>query len=487
MDFLDPAKKRQHERRLFIGYFLIAIAVLTLSYLLILVSNGYDYDRRTGKVVQNGLVYVSSHPIKADVVVNGESHGNTNLKLIIPEGNYNIVLNSTGYRLWSTTINLVGGSVEQINYPFMVPVNLSTTDLKTYAKAPGFATTSPDRHWLLVQRPDAFTTFDSFDINKPAQAPTTVTLPANLLKKASGSQSLQVVDWADDNRHVLIKHLFKGGFEFVVFDHQNPNLSFNVNNLLNVAPNSVVLRDNKFNQLYAYIAKTKSLLALNASTKQVSTLLNHVLDYKTDGPQTILYISDNSKLANQYAVYIWDGQKSYLLNNYPASTTYKLDLANYSGQSYVAVSPISTNRLYVFKNPLPIMKSGRVPNPFIALKAINPQFVSFSDNNRFITAQSGANFSNYDFEKNLWHYFTLKDKVALTDKAEWMDGYRMLLNIKNKINMFDFNGDNQQSLMAASTGFNLQFNSNYQQAFVVAPSTKSNGKFALTQTNLLIK
>lgn len=486
MDFLDPAKKRQHNRRLFIGYFLISIAVLTLSYLLILQSYGYDYDRHTGQVIQNGLVYVSSHPVKAEVIVNGKSQGTTNTKLTIPTGNYNFVLKSAGYRDWTTTINLDGGSVEQLSYPLLVPEKLITTDTQTYIKAPALLTASPDRHWLLVQRPDSLTTFDSFDINKPAQAPKTISLAANLLKTASGAQALQVVEWSTDNRHVLIKHVYQGGYEFIVVDRQNPALSYNVNTLLDVAPTSVVLRDKKFDQLYAYIAKTKSLISLNATTKQATTTLRHVIDYKVYGSKTILYTSDDTKAVNQYAVNIWDGQKSYLLHNYPAKTAYKLDMASYSGQPYVAVSPVSTNRLYVFKDPLPIMKSGRIPNPFIALKINNPQFVSFSTNSRFIVAQSGPNFSNYDLEKNLWHYFSLKDKLTLTDKAEWMDGHRLLINVKGKLKMLDFNGDNQQVLVTANDGFNGEFNSDYSLLFTLAPSVSATGKQALTQTNMVV-
>ncbi len=38
MDFLDPAKKRAHTIRLFIGYILIAIVVATVSLILLLES-----------------------------------------------------------------------------------------------------------------------------------------------------------------------------------------------------------------------------------------------------------------------------------------------------------------------------------------------------------------------------------------------------------------------------------------------------------------
>jgi hypothetical protein len=486
MDFLDPAKKRQHKIRLLVGYFLVAIAILTLAYLLILQSYGYDYDRHTGQIIQNGLVYTSSHPTSADVYVNGQLKGSTNLKLNIPAGNYDIVLKSRGYRDWQTTINLDGGSIVQLNYPLLVPNKLTSTEVRLYDQNPAFASPSLDRHWLLVPQVGSLTGFDIYDITKPSLPPAVISLPTELLKPAIGAQSIKVVEWSSDNRHILLQHDYDGGPEFIVMDRQNPSLSYNVNSAANVEPTSVVLRDKKFDQFYAYIAKTHSLLTFNAANKQVSTVLKNVIDYKDNGPNTVLYTSDVSKVAGQYSVNIWDGQKSYLLHNYIANTVYKLDMASYSGHTYVAVMPAATNRLYVYKDPLTIMKAGRVPNPFIALKITDPQFVSFSATARFVVAQSGPSFAAYDFEENLWHYFTLKDKVPVTDKAEWIDGHRLILNINGKLNLFDFNGDNQRVLVPAQATFNGYFNSDYSSVFTIADSSQAAGKSALTRTSMVV-
>lgn len=486
MDFLDPAKRRQHKIRLTIGYCLVAIALGFITYLLWLLSFGYGFDPKTGQVIQNGLVYVSSQPSSAEVYANNKFRGKSNLKLTIPGGNYDFVLKSKGYRDWSTSINLPGGGVVRLTYPLLIPEKLVTSDVQIYDKPPALASLSPDRRWLVVLRPDSSGDFDVYDLRQKNPQAVRISLPAAEHNRAPGSHKYKAIEWASNNRHLLLEHTYKGGKEFVVLDRQDPRLSYNVNDLLDASPDSVVFHDKRFDRLYAYNAKNKTLLEVNARNNQVATLLNEVLSYKAYGSNTVLYTSAKSKTKGNYSVNIWDGRASRLLHEYTADTAYKLDIAGFGDDLYVAVSPVSTNRLYVFKNPLSIMRSNRIPNPFIAIRINNPQFVSFSTSGQFIMAQSGSSFASYDFDIDAWYYFTLKDKLPLTAKAEWMDGNRMTLNINNKLAVFDFNGDNQQYLSVSSAGMNAYFDGNYDNLYTLGPSIKQPTKAALTRTLMVV-
>lgn len=484
MDFLDPKKRRNHRIRLTVGYFLVAIVVLEISYLVFLMSTGLGIDRQTGRVIQNGLVYVSSHPVSADVYINGRLEGNTSLKLTIPEGNYNFTIKSPGYRNWSSVINLAGGSVEQLTYPLLIPQKLTQKDIKVYNKAPSLSSASPDRHWLVVLKPGSLTDFDVFDLTKPALPPIALKIPT-LLNTSSSGHLLKVVEWADDNKHLLVEHSFKAGKEFIVLDRTTSANAYNLNALLNVSPDKVTLRNKKYDQMYLYFAKTKSLLTANTANQQINTILNNVIDFVPNGGNIIIYSSNQSKVVGQYSVNMWDGQKSYLLHNYPA-TSYLLDMAEYNNQIYVAVAPVSSGRVYIFKNPLVTMKTGKVPTPFIALKMVNPRVLEFSANYRFISAQSGSAFAVYDFDTDLWHYFSLKDKVALTSKAKWMDNNRFIINIDGIVNIFDFNGANRQKLVPSNAGSNSYFDRNYSHIYTLSPSALTPTRQALTGTSLIL-
>jgi hypothetical protein len=110
----------------------------------------------------------------------------------------------------------------------------------------------------------------------------------------------------------------------------------------------------------------------------------------------------------------------------------------------------------------------------------------FSANARFIGAQSGSAFAVYDFDTDLWHYFILKEKVAITDISQWMDGHRFILNVGGIIYVFDFNGSNQQPLIAGNTGSNGFFDRNYSHLFTLAPSVSTPAAQALTSTSLVV-
>src|SRR3990167_224998 len=137
MDFLDPKKRKHHTIRLFIGYGLVAIAIALVSLILIQQTyHGYDIDKRTGKIIQNGLVFINSKPVSADVYANGEKKGNTNLRLVIPSDNYKIELKRQGYNTWSRSLYLEGGSVVQLTYPLLFPTKIIRTDTTVYKSNP---------------------------------------------------------------------------------------------------------------------------------------------------------------------------------------------------------------------------------------------------------------------------------------------------------------------------------------------------------------
>jgi len=312
MDFLDPKKKREHAIRLMIGYVLIGIAIAMGSFVLLLQAYGYDLNK--GQVIQNGLVFVASHPVSANLYLNGAAKGTTSTKLTIPAGQYTIALKRTGYRTWQRTFTLEGGTVKQLVYPVLFPTKLVTSDSLLYSSTPVFATQSPDRHWLLVEQPGSVTNFDNFDLNNPTTAPTTLSLPSNLLSPSTGPESLSLVEWSTDNRHVLVEHTYSGGTEFIMIDRQDPASSYNVNKQFNVNPTSVALHNKLYNQLYVYDATTKTVQEADQKTSQLTPLLSNVINFKPYGSDTILYATDDSQTPGKNAIKIWDGKQSYLIH-----------------------------------------------------------------------------------------------------------------------------------------------------------------------------
>src|ERR1043166_9116325 len=136
MDFLDPEKQKQHSRRLAIGYLLIAIMLVLATTILLYNARGYWLDKE-GHVIQNGFVFVASHPSGATIYVDGKKYKNgTDTRLNLPSGQYTIRLQRDGYRMWQQIVTVGGGGVERFDYPFLFPTNLKTTVVKRYTALP---------------------------------------------------------------------------------------------------------------------------------------------------------------------------------------------------------------------------------------------------------------------------------------------------------------------------------------------------------------
>src|SRR3989344_2843390 len=489
MDFLDPKKKRQHTVRLMVGYILIGIAVGLTSLILLFQTYGYDLNRKTGQVIQNGLVFVASRPVAAKLYLNGVLKDTTSTKLTIAAGQYTIELKQDSYRTWQRTFTLQGGTVKRFVYPVLFPTKLDTKDLQLYSSAPTFANESPDRRWLLVQQPGTSSRFDNFDLNNPTTLPTVITLPDGLLSASTSPDSLKLVEWSTDNRHVLVQHTYGGGIEFIMIDREQPASSYNVNRDFKINPTLVALRNKRFDQLYLYNSAAKTIQSADTRTKQLTQLLTNVINFKAYGANTIIYATDDSQTPGNNTIRLWDGKKSYLQHLYPVSANYILDMATYGDHNYVVVAQVGGNGVYIFKDPLNQAKQVSSPAPaaFTKLRLDQTAFVSFSANAQFIMAQNGPNFSVYDIENNARYAYKLKDVLPGSDQATWMDGNRILVVQNAKTLVLDYDGTNQQTLAPTAAGSLPFFDRNYTNLYTIAPSVQVPDRAALTRTLLTVK
>ena len=451
MDFLDPKKKQAHARRLYLGYFLMGIALLLAASILLILSNGYDVDRKTGQVIQNGLIFTNSAPESTTIYLNGKANGQTDKRLTVPEGTYNVELQRTGYTTWKKTVQLDGGNIERLVYPRLFPSKLTTAVSKTYDAIPSFSAQSPDRRWLLVTQPGQFNSFDIYDTGKPTQAATVTTIPEGVLTKpaAGAAETLTMVEWSTDNRHVLVKHTFGDAFEYAVIDRSSTeNNSYNVTKVTGLSPTLVALHDKKYDRLFIYDATAKTLQTVNVEDKTVAPLLGGVLAFKPYGSKTVLYASEDDVHPGKTLLRILDDGKNYTMRTFDTPSSLLLDLAEFDGSMYVTAASTTEGRLYIYKDPLARLKSDSKTalTPFVLIRFKDPTKISFSANTRFVAMQSGTRFAVYDFEEARRYNFTLPGELPADQFASWMDGHRLVLNQANTVQVFEFDGANQTKL-----------------------------------------
>ena len=429
MDFLDPKAKKNRNIRLMIGYILVAIVILTSSTILVFQAYGFDVDRKTGEVIQNGLVYLDSAPDGAQMYLNGTLNRNqTNARLTLPEGRYDVKLAKEGYRDWQRTFTLQGGSIQRITYPLLILNDLTSSEITTYSEArPLISTQSPDRRWLLISNGTGVSEFTEYDLNNldeqqviPRQR--LFQVPPAVFTAAEGQRSYEVVEWSNDNRHFLVKHTFSSGFEYVIINRDAPETSFNINQLLGVNPTEISLLDKKFDQWYLYTQEGGILQRANTK-KEITTVLQSVVAYKTHDTETILYAQAATE--TQYNVYLREKDQTFLLKTIAAGPV-KLNIARFDGSWYGVIGSDGDKRTYVYRNPFEYMvrESGQRPAPVTVMQSKDAPIsaVLFSTNTRFIMSQSDRNIGVYDAEKNETFTYSLPDPLDQGTEVSWMAG-----------------------------------------------------------------
>ncbi len=490
MEFLDPKKRRAHRKKLFLGYGLIAIALAMMTVIVVFATYGFDIDRKTGQVIQNGMIIVDAHPEAARISINGKDQGSTSKRLPLPAGQYHVELARDGYRTWTQNVDLAGSSIEQLVYPFLFPSNLATNAIRNYNAAPRLVSQSPDRQWLVVESPGSKAgTFQVIDLNDETNPSTEVVLPSTLLSSGK-KHTFTAVEWSTDNTNILLKHTYDTQAEFIVLNRDKPANSQNITKLFpQRAFTSVSLYDKRPDQFYLYNSADKSLHLANAKSKSISLALESVLQYKTYQRDMVLYVTAATDTTKADIRLRYKGVDR-VIKTVAVSPRYLLDVADFSGKMYVAVGSTNEEKAYLFLNPLDVLGAGsdEVPQAFRALKLASLESIAFSTNARFLEVQAGSKFAVFDAETNRQYRYDTQ-LPASGRAATWMDGHRLaFIGTDKQVYVFDFDGTNKQRLNAGVAKTDVYFDRDYTALYVIAPGGSGDNKVkaSLTRTELKV-
>jgi len=118
----QPSTK--HYIRVVATYILTTVAVVGGTYFVIQLARGYQLNLTQQQLELTGLIRFESNP-DAAVLIDGQNSGEqTPARLSLVEGSRLIALEQTGYQQWSRIIDVEGGSVDSITYPFLIPFDV---------------------------------------------------------------------------------------------------------------------------------------------------------------------------------------------------------------------------------------------------------------------------------------------------------------------------------------------------------------------------
>jgi hypothetical protein len=468
MDFLDPKKQKAHGRRLAIGYVLIGLLLLLATTILLYQAYGYGIDRH-GRVIQNGLVFISSVPEGAEIYVDGTRKDTTNTRVTLPAGQYTFEIKREGYQTWQRAITVGGGTLQRFDYPFLFPSSLVTTTTKQYAAQPTLLSQSIDRRWLFAQNggPD---TFDLFDLKSDELIPQLFTVPSEILSAGTKTTGWQEVAWAKDNRHVVFRRLFdRAGqqtSEYILVDRADAAQSVNLSVLLGFTPTILQLRDGAHDQYYAFDQPNGALFTASLRQPTPQPYLSNVLAFQSEGDDTVLFATSQDAPPGRTLIRIRQGDDSYTIRQVASDAApYLLELARFEDAWFVAAGASGEDKIYVYRNPVDRLKENDgVVVPRQILKVTAPNYISFAPDFRYVMVENNDSFATYDAKTDRVYAYKLNIPVdAGRGHASWMDGYRLAVVSAGQIVVFDYDGNNQQGLASANPAFLPYFDPVYRK------------------------
>lgn len=488
MDFLDPKKKRAHTIQLYIGYALVAIAIGFGATILLYVALGYGVDRR-GNVIQNGLVFLDSRPDSAEVNITNQDdtftdQTLTSRRMVLPADTYTFEYLKEDYRPWERTVDLRGGQIVRLTYPFLFPEDLETEDILEYNHEPDFVSINPSSSRIIFQQP-TFNQFEVLNVNNLSDEPEEITFPTALFNTGY-EQSLELIEWAENNRHILVSNSYSDQTDYLVLDTSNPQNSININELFALDPEEVKLFDGSSNQLYMLLDNNR-LVSADIEDRTVTQLVEDVVAFNSYGRNEIVYIRDNNN-DDEVDLRIWDDGDIYTIRSLPIDNNYHLDIDRFNGNWYIAAGHEEGNNVYIYRNPVSVLEREDDENKQISTRTLhieNPQNIAFSDNAQFLVAQSGQNFAVYDAEADNQYRYETEDEFDETDSVTWMDGYRLHGSVDGRVMVFDFDGSNKQMLSSTIADKPIMFDSDYDNLLTLR-FNQNQESFILTQTALTV-
>lgn len=457
MEFLTTKQKKKKAQRLYFGYMLLSVLIMLATYVLISTALGFEIFSSKGEVVQNGLLFVDSRPDGADIYINGRKESDrTNSKFALPEAEYSIQLKKQGFRDWDGTVSLMGGTVEFLTYPRLMPVVPALITSRSLPSVPSMLQ-SRDKRWLANYYRESPSTIEIADLDKPKDPITTLAIPTSVTGLRA-VESVRFIEWAGDNEHFLvaIKLADTPALQYVVMHREKIDDVINVSSTFTLGSNdSVGLWDAKKDKVYIKQANGTIVLG-NLKDKSLSAqplFGDATTEFFAIGDERALY---TTKLGADMVVKYYNDKKTYTIVTLKDPTKPVIAKSfGFNRNDYILLAGEGLEKTLIYRNfekAITDSVTGRIA-PFYTMPA-QSSVADISRSNRFVMGSDGNSAQVYDIEqKELLRY-----ELPATRPAQigWLDDARLYtIGTDARLSVFDFTGKNVYEL--ASQAFAVPY------------------------------
>ncbi len=474
-----------------VGYALLSVVIALATVLLVYVSRGFYVDSE-GTVIQNGLMYIDTEPVSADVYLNGEKQsGKTDARLVVPEGNYSIELKRAGYWPWQRSVRLDGGSLRRLTYVRLVPESLSQKQYLNLPAAPDVVSQSDDGRWLLLMYNKTPGEAHVVDLRSGTPRLVDVPFPAEIATQLQdgvwGS-----VQWADDNKTFLAAYSSGSTTTHVLADRTDPEQTVTLRDSIPlVSFTSATLHDGKRDRVYLHDADESVLYTANVTSGESAVLIEGVIEFAATGRDTVLYVTDALSSDGTVEVRLRerDDERSVIRTGLQESDTYLLDVGSRDDSPVVAISSPAEDRVIVYDDPRAAISSSSIsdiPVPTTVMRIADPQQLMLSDDASAVIARGGDSFTSHEFTEDRTYAYSLNvlgQDIASIESFDWVDNRYMTLRTDTSHYFADFTGDNTHAVVDTVGALPLVFDDRRER--IISVETRDSGAARLVETSLL--
>lgn len=433
---------------IFSGYAAVAAFVIIGTLSLVAYGRGFSYDLKSGKLVQRGLVLISTEPSGARITMDGKAlRKDTPYRANIRPGEYDYVVERDGRVAWRKQLVVEPGEVTNAQYVILVPTELKRSTLASEAqiganaisrdhKRIAYAASGPAAGVYVIDLPEG-RPINVFAPPLP-QAPTAASpaLPA---------ETVQSLDWSADGSHLLIV-TDRGGQKIHRVMAADGSDIINLTETFRLDLSGLQFGPRDWRQMYW--VSPEGLRQVDIGARTVSAVLAPDVSAFAFGGDRIFYIS-SSPLGRSLSSFPLGNpeRKEELVQSIGESEGYSLSYGSFRGEEMIAVVPSRSRTATVYTE----LFEGK---PLASVVARDVDRAEFTGDGRFLALSGRERTLVYDVEHSAPDEPRVYSRENGPDFAglTWFDPFHLLVTEGGKVKFMDFDGSNVVELGDASAG-----------------------------------
>lgn len=486
MFHLDLASKRSKLALRFFTYGVMTLATIIFTTIAVFYALGYRFDQNDLTFEQGGLLQMRSTPGGADVYIDSElQSSDTPLRANLIAGRHTAELQLSGYTDWRKDFYLAAGQVLWLDYAMLLPTTITTSEAAVLPSAVN-SLASPDHKMLFIQASENQPNFMLADFSKTSSPVVEdFAVPESALTKINDTYGVfEIVEWALNSKHLLIKHTNGDIIEFIRLNVEDQEGAINISNTFGLKLLEVHFAGSNPDEFYANnngVLRSLDIDAGSASAALVNNLEKFVL-YDDD---IIAYVSlqdlDGGGTNIQKAVGIYSEGQAMDIQVYPSDTNLLIDYTEFMNHAYLAINSGGSGTT-ILRDPTATNKDSSEFAILNLLSSPSVDWIDFNSNGRILAVGKGNEFASYDLDLDTAANWTLSGAEVIKP-LRWLDNFHLWTDAGGILKIFEYDGGNERDItsVAEVNSADLSTDGDYLYSIGI----KTTGEYQLQSSKLV--